>query len=170
MEGGKVLGLVTRFDFFRTFAFTSSQIVPHYDDLMSRRVEDVMTEAIVHVEPKLPLTRVLQLMVNLKMRSFPVMTPDRQLLGIILREDGHARSQGDNNCPLATNLPTALVLRTSANWAKEETMSVVLSRRSVTTAAMFCLAADMGLSSVPGGAQGVKPMQSPITGNEDLGE
>jgi len=87
MEGGKVLGLVTKFDFFRTFAFTSSQIVPHYHDLMSRRVEDVMTEAIVHVEPTLPLTRVLQLMVSLKMRSFPVMTPDRQLLGIILRQD-----------------------------------------------------------------------------------
>jgi CBS domain-containing protein len=83
----RVLGLVTKFDFLRTFAFTSSQIVPHYDDLMSRRVEDVMTEAIVHVEPMLPLTRVLQLMVSLKMRSFPVVTPDRQLLGIILRQD-----------------------------------------------------------------------------------
>ena len=82
MEGGKVLGLITKFDFFRTFALTSSQIVPHYDDLMSRRVEDVMTEAIVHVEPTLPLTRVLQLMVSLKMRSFPVMTPDRRLLGV----------------------------------------------------------------------------------------
>jgi CBS domain-containing protein len=86
MEGGKVPGLVTKFDFFRTFAFTSSQIVPHYDDLMSRRVEDVMTEAIVHVEPTSPLTRVLQLMVSLKMRSFPAMTPDRQLR-IILRQD-----------------------------------------------------------------------------------
>ena len=81
------LGLVTKFDFLRTFAFTSSQMVPHYDDLMSRRVEDVMTEAIVHVDPTLPLTRVLQLMVSLKMRSFPVMSPDRQLLGIISRED-----------------------------------------------------------------------------------
>jgi CBS domain-containing protein len=87
MEDGKVLGLVTKFDFLRTFAFTSSQMVPHYDDLMSRRVEDVMTEAIVHVDPTLPLTRVLQLMVSLKMRSFPVMTPDRQLLGVISRED-----------------------------------------------------------------------------------
>jgi predicted transcriptional regulator len=47
MEDGKVLGLVTKFDFLRTFAFTSSQMVPHYDDLMSRRVADVMTEAIV---------------------------------------------------------------------------------------------------------------------------
>jgi CBS domain-containing protein len=87
IEDGKVLGLVTKFDFLRNFAFTSSQMIPHYDELMSRRVEDVMTEAIVHVEPTLPLTRVLQLMVSLKMRSFPVMTPDRQLLGIISRED-----------------------------------------------------------------------------------
>jgi CBS domain-containing protein len=62
-------------------------MVPHYDDLMSRRVEDVMTEAIVHVDPTLPLTRVLQLMVSLKMRSFPVMIPDRQLVGMISRED-----------------------------------------------------------------------------------
>ena len=87
MEDGKVLGLVTKFDFLRTFAFTSSQMVPHYDELMSRRVGDVMTEAIVHVDPALPLTRVLQLMVSLKMRSFPVMTPDRQLVGMISRED-----------------------------------------------------------------------------------
>jgi CBS domain-containing protein len=87
MEDDKVLGLVTKFDFLRNFAFTSGQIVPHYDDLMGRRVEEVMTEAIVHVEPTLPLTRVLQLMVSLKMRSFPVMSADRQLLGIISRED-----------------------------------------------------------------------------------
>ena len=87
IEDGKVLGLVTKFDFLRTFAFTSSQMVPHYDDLMSRRVADVMTEAIVHVDPTLPLTRVLQLMVSLKMRSFPVMTPERQLVGMISRED-----------------------------------------------------------------------------------
>ena len=87
MEDGKVLGLVTKFDFLRTFAFTSSQMVPHYDDLISRRVADVMTEAIVHVDPTLPLTRVLQLMVSLKMRSFPVMTPEQQLVGMISRED-----------------------------------------------------------------------------------
>src|SRR5690242_1475886 len=67
VEDGKVLGLVTKFDFLRTFAFTSSQMVPQYDELMSRRVADLMTEAIVHVDPTLPLTRVLQLMVSLKM-------------------------------------------------------------------------------------------------------
>jgi len=87
VENGRILGLVTKFDFLRTFAFTSSQMAPRYDDLMSRQVEDVMTEAIVHVDPTLPLTRVLQLMVSLKMRCFPVMTPDRQLVGMNSRED-----------------------------------------------------------------------------------
>ena len=62
-------------------------MVPHYDDLMSRRVADLMTEAIVHVDPTLPLTRVLQLMVSLKIRSLPVMTADGRLVGMISRED-----------------------------------------------------------------------------------
>jgi CBS domain-containing protein len=33
------------------------------------------------------MTRVLQLMVNLKLRSFPVLGPDRELLGMISRGD-----------------------------------------------------------------------------------
>jgi CBS domain-containing protein len=41
----------------------------------------------VNVEPTTPLTRVLQLMVSLKLRSFPVLGPDRQLLGMISRGD-----------------------------------------------------------------------------------
>jgi CBS domain-containing protein len=87
MEDGKVAGLVTKFDFLRTFAFTSSQMVPHYNELMRRFAADVMTEAVVHVDPTMPLPRVLQLMVSLKMRSFPVITSDRQLKGMISRED-----------------------------------------------------------------------------------
>jgi len=87
MEDGKVLGIVTKFDFLRAFAFTSGQMIPHYDDLMRGPATDVMIEAIVHVDPTSPLTRVLQLMVSLKMRSFPVMAPDRQLVGMISRED-----------------------------------------------------------------------------------
>lgn len=87
VEEGKMLGIVTKFDFLRAFVFTTSRIVPHYDELMSRVVAEVMTEAVVHVEPTAPLTRVLQLIVNLKIRSFPVVDPDRQLVGIISRED-----------------------------------------------------------------------------------
>jgi CBS domain-containing protein len=47
----------------------------------------MMTEAVVHVEPAARLTRVLQLMVSLKSRSFPVIAPDHQLVGLISRED-----------------------------------------------------------------------------------
>jgi CBS domain-containing protein len=86
-EGDKMLGIVTKFDFLRAFAFTTDRMMPHYDELMRRPVREMMTEAVVHVEPSAPLTRVLQLMVNLKSRSFPVMGPDRQLVGMISRED-----------------------------------------------------------------------------------
>jgi len=87
VEDGKILGIVTKFDFLRAFAFTTGQMVPHYDDLMQRPVGEMLTEAVVHVEPAAPLTRVLQLMVSLKSRSFPVIGPDHQLVGIISRED-----------------------------------------------------------------------------------
>ena len=87
MEGASMVGIVTKFDFLRNFAFTTGQMLPRYDELMRRPVAEVMTEAVVHVETTAPLTRVLQLMVSLKTRSFPVLAPDRQLVGIISRED-----------------------------------------------------------------------------------
>jgi CBS domain-containing protein len=87
MDGGVVVGLVTKFDFLKAFAFTTGQLLPHYDEIMKRTVGEVMTEAIVHVEPAAPLTRALQLMVNVKARSFPVLAPDKQLVGVIARED-----------------------------------------------------------------------------------
>jgi CBS domain-containing protein len=62
-------------------------VVPHYGELMARTAAEVMTEAVVHVEPTAPLTRVLQLMVSLKARSFPVIDRDRRLVGMISRED-----------------------------------------------------------------------------------
>jgi CBS domain-containing protein len=87
VEEGKMLGIVTKFDFLRAFAFTTGRMVPHYDELMQWPVAEMMTEAVVHVEPTAPLTRVLQLMVSLRSRSFPVIGPDRQLVGMISRED-----------------------------------------------------------------------------------
>jgi CBS domain-containing protein/ferredoxin len=87
MEQGKLLGIVTKFDFLKAFAFTTGQMVPHYDELMKRPVAEMMTEAVMHVEPTAPLTRVLELMVSLKARSFPVIGPERKLVGVICRED-----------------------------------------------------------------------------------
>src|SRR5215471_6124355 len=87
MEEGKLFGIVSKFDFLRAFVFTTGQVIPHYNELMSRPAVDFMTEAVVDVDPTSPLTRVLQLMVSLKTRSFPVLNTDRQLEGIISRED-----------------------------------------------------------------------------------
>jgi CBS domain-containing protein len=87
VEEGKVLGIVTKFDFLKAFAFTTGEMVPHYDDLMKRRVAEMMTEHVVHVEPSARLTRVLEVMVSLKARSLPVVGSQRELVGMISRED-----------------------------------------------------------------------------------
>ena len=87
LEGGRMVGLVTKFDFLRAFVFTTTQLVPHYDELMRRTVRDVMTKKVVHAEPQAPLTRVLQMMVDLRSRSFPVVERNTGLVGMIARED-----------------------------------------------------------------------------------
>jgi len=87
VEDTKMVGIVTKFDFLRAFVFTTSRMVPHYDDLMKRRVAEVMTEGVSFLEPTTPLTRVLEMMVTLKARSFPVVDDSGQLVGMISRED-----------------------------------------------------------------------------------
>ena len=84
---GKMLGIITKFDFLKAFVFTTGQMAPHYDELMNRQAAEMMTEVVVSVEPTTPLTRVLATMVNLKTRSLPVIGPGRELLGMISRED-----------------------------------------------------------------------------------
>ena len=87
VDGGKMVGIVTKFDFLKTFALTASQMVPHYDDLMKCPVQEIMTECVSSIEPTTPLTRVLELMVTLRARSFPVVDARRELVGMISRED-----------------------------------------------------------------------------------
>jgi CBS domain-containing protein len=87
VEGERVLGIVTKFDFLRAFVFTTNAVVPHYSDLMRRTVRDIMTIEAIHVQPEVPLTRVLEQMIEMKARSFPVLDEERKLAGIISRED-----------------------------------------------------------------------------------
>jgi len=86
-EQAHVLGLVTKFNFLNCFAFTPSRMVPHYDDLMKRTVAAVMTPEFIYVNASTGLTRVLQLMVDHRIRSIPVIEADHLLAGIISRED-----------------------------------------------------------------------------------
>ncbi len=86
-ENGRLVGLVTKFDFLKAFAFATTQMVPQYDALMSRTVGDVMTKKVVHVDVTAPLTRALQLMIEMRARSFPVLDEHENLVGVIARED-----------------------------------------------------------------------------------
>jgi CBS domain-containing protein len=86
-EDGQVVGLVTKFDLLKCFAFTPSQMLPRYDDLMDRTVADIMTSAYIYVGADTKLTRVLQLMVEHRIRSIPAIGNDNRLVGIIARED-----------------------------------------------------------------------------------
>jgi CBS domain-containing protein len=86
-EDGQVTGIVTKFDLLECFAFTPNQMVPRYSELMSRTVADVMVSEFIYVRPDTRLTRVLQLMVEHRIRSIPVLDDDHRLAGIIARED-----------------------------------------------------------------------------------
>ena len=86
-EDGQMVGIVTKFDLLKCFAFTPNQMVPRYADLMNRTVADVMTSDFIYVRSDTRLTRVLQLMVQHRIRSIPVIDADHRLAGIISRKD-----------------------------------------------------------------------------------
>lgn len=86
-EGDDIVGVVSHFDFLKCFAFNPGRMVPAYDDLLSRMVADVMTPEFIYVAPATKLTRVLQLMVDHRMKSLPVLDAEQRLVGIIARED-----------------------------------------------------------------------------------
>jgi CBS-domain-containing membrane protein len=86
-EDAQVVGIVTKFDLLKCFAFTPNQILPRYSELMERTVGDVMTSDFIYVRPETRLTRVLQLMVEHRLRSIPVIDGEEKLAGIIARED-----------------------------------------------------------------------------------
>ncbi len=86
-ENDDITGLVTKFDLLKCFAFTPSRNVPAYEGLMSRTVADIMTAEFIYVNPSTRLTRVVELMVNHRMKSIPVLNTEQRLMGIIARED-----------------------------------------------------------------------------------
>jgi CBS-domain-containing membrane protein len=86
-ENDDIVGIVTKFDLLKCFAFAPSRMVQSYDELLSRRVADVMTPEFIYVDAATKLTRVLQLMVDHRTKSIPVLDAAQRLVGIIARED-----------------------------------------------------------------------------------
>ena len=86
-EDGQVIGMVTKFDLLKCFIFTPSQMVPPYEQLMKRTAGDVMTSEFIYVRTDTKLTRVLQLMIEHRLRSVPALDSNHRLAGIIARRD-----------------------------------------------------------------------------------
>jgi CBS-domain-containing membrane protein len=86
-ENAQVVGVVSKFDHLSCFVFTPEHMIPRYDDLLERTVADIMTAEFIYVGTETRLTRVLQLMVDHRIRSIPVMDNGQRLAGIISRED-----------------------------------------------------------------------------------
>ncbi|WP_213736944.1 CBS domain-containing protein [Bradyrhizobium sp. dw_411] len=99
-EASQIVGLVSKFDFLARFVFTPAHMTPRYEDLMGQTVADIMTPDFIYVRGETRLTRVLQLMVDHRIRSMPVIEGDQRLLGMISREDvmrALRRCTGDKN-------------------------------------------------------------------------
>ena len=83
---GRLRGVLSKLDFLRAFAFTPDAMVPRYAEIMQRPVSSVMTREATTVPEDMRLTRVLQMLVGTRHKSFPV-TFENMLLGMISRQD-----------------------------------------------------------------------------------
>jgi CBS-domain-containing membrane protein len=87
VQDDTLVGIVSKLDALKPFAFTEDQLVPHYKDGMSTTVDAVMSSSVATVEPDTHLQRVLELMIRHRVKSLPVVDEWKNLLGIIARED-----------------------------------------------------------------------------------
>ena len=83
---GRLIGMVTKLDFLKAFVFTDKVKVPPYDTIMCRTAAKVMTTDLRFADPEMPLTRVINRMVETKYKSLPVLDNEK-LVGMVARED-----------------------------------------------------------------------------------
>ena len=86
LEGETLVGMVTKFDVLKVFVFTGQTIVPPHDKLARLTAGQIMTRDVITFAPDAALTRVLQTLVDFRVKSFPVVAGAR-VVGMIARED-----------------------------------------------------------------------------------
>jgi CBS domain-containing protein len=82
-----LVGIVSKLDALKPFAFAKDQLLPHYKDGMTTTVDEIMSSEVVAVGPDTRLQRVLELMIKHRLKSLPVVDQWQSLVGIIARED-----------------------------------------------------------------------------------
>lgn len=87
VQDDKLVGIVSKLDVLKPFAFTQDQLLPHYKEGMDTAVDGIMSTEVVAVGPEVRLQRVLELMIKHRVKSLPVVDQWQNLVGIIARED-----------------------------------------------------------------------------------
>ena len=82
-----LVGMVSKLDALKPFAFAEDQLIPHFKEGMATVVDDIMSANVVAVKPDTYLQRVLELMIKHRVKSLPVVDQWQSLVGIIARED-----------------------------------------------------------------------------------
>lgn len=85
-DSGRVVGMLSKLDLCKAFAFTTTRKVPPYEEIIRQPAAEVMTREFASASPTLPLTRALQAMIDASTKSLPVLDHGR-LVGIVARED-----------------------------------------------------------------------------------
>jgi CBS domain-containing protein len=86
IASSELIGVVTKFDILKQFIFNTRAVVPAYDELSRRTAAQIMTRDVITFRADTPLTRVLQTLVDFRVKSFPVVD-GRAVVGIIARQD-----------------------------------------------------------------------------------
>ncbi len=85
-DRNELLGVVSKLDLLKAFRFTEGAMFPPYEQIMAGPVADLMTRDVETVNPRTPLTRVLERLVALQTKCLPVVV-GHELVGVIARED-----------------------------------------------------------------------------------
>jgi len=82
----QLLGVFTKLDLLAAFRTSEHAMFPPYEKIMTRPVSELMTERVVTVTPREPLTKVLEKMLETRSKSFPVVDGGA-VVGMVARED-----------------------------------------------------------------------------------
>lgn len=87
LRGDTLVGMVSKLDALKVFGLSQDHILPQYREGMETTVDEIMSSDVVYVSIDTNLQRVLELMIQHRVKSMPVVDHWHNLVGIIARED-----------------------------------------------------------------------------------